>query len=180
MALAHNCILRALNSILLQAPHIPTSTEPGYRAQDVADLLFYTASYVNFVEHHHHAEETRLFPGIKKVAGQPGLMEGLKRQHATFWPGLEGLLAYTEKTKPMSYRWEGEGGTKAIIDGFATAMTEHLYEEVEVLLSLGHLDNEGLKRCGKETEDAAKASGTIEVMVSGERTPVPSAPEAAY
>lgn len=34
MAHSHNCLLRGLNAILQQGPHIPSSSQPGYNTQD--------------------------------------------------------------------------------------------------------------------------------------------------
>ena len=126
MAHAHNFIIRSLNAIIQQAPYVPNSTSPAYKPQDVKDLLFYVASWVRAVEHHHHAEETVIFPSIEKFARQPGLMEGPKNQHDEFTPGLEKLLAYAKGTKPKDHRWEGDGGMKRIIDGFTEPLMKHL------------------------------------------------------
>lgn len=165
MAYSHNCLLRGLNAIVLQAPHVPTAGDPAYSAQVVRDLLFYVASWVKMVEHHHHTEETCIFPEIEALAGKPGLMAGPLEQHEEFTPGLERLLKYAEETKPEDYRWEGEGGMKSIIDAFAPSLTTHLYEEIDVFLGLGDLDSKGLRACWDKGEKAAQASGNIGMLV---------------
>ena len=166
MAHAHNAMLRGLNAIMQQAPHVPAAPEPGYMAKDVRDLLFYVASWVKAVEHHHHTEETCLFPDLEEFSGRPGLMQGPKHQHDAFTPGLERLLAYAEATGPEDYQWNGAGGMKEIIDGFAEAMTKHLYEEIDVFLSLSDLDSKGLKEIMDKTEKVAKSNGKISLLVS--------------
>ncbi|KAL2014834.1 hypothetical protein VTN00DRAFT_2359 [Thermoascus crustaceus] len=164
MAYSHNCLLRGLNAILLQAPHVPSSGSPGYTAQDVRDLLFYVASWVKTVEWHHHTEETCMFPDIEAFTGQPGIMDGPKGQHEEFTPGLDRLLRYAQEMPPEEYRWEGPGGMKEIIDGFAPSLTKHLYEEIDVFLGMGNLDSAGLRRCWDEAEEVAKAKGKFYML----------------
>jgi hypothetical protein len=58
MANVHNTLLRGLNSIYLQSPHI---TQPA----DIADLLFYTKAWADTV--HHHAFEGKMGEMVKFV-----------------------------------------------------------------------------------------------------------------
>ncbi|KAL1982157.1 hypothetical protein VTN96DRAFT_1692 [Rasamsonia emersonii] len=168
MAYSHNCLLRGLNSIILQAPHISPAGSLGYSEQDVRDLLFYVAAWVKTVEHHHHTEETCMFPEIEAFTGRPGLLDGPKGQHEEFKSGLERLLRYAQETKPEEYRWEEEdgkgGGMKSIIDAFAPSLTRHLYEEIDVFLSLGEFDSDGLRACCDKAEQVAKATGNISLL----------------
>lgn len=166
MAHAHNCLIRALNSIFLQAPHIPQSTEPGYVAQDVRDLLFYVTSWVKMVEFHHHAEETYVFPNIAAFTGKPGIMDGPVAQHKEFTAGLESLLDYAQRTTPEDYRWEGDGGMKAIIDAFVPSLMKHLYEEIDVCLGLDWVDSDGLMKCFKDAEKKAEGNSDFGMLVS--------------
>ena len=165
MAFSHNCLLRGLNAIMLQAPHIPPSTSPTYSAQDVRDLLFYVGSWVKTVEWHHHTEETCMFPGIEEFTNEPGIMEGPKGQHEKFTHGLESLLRYAQETKPEDYRWEGADGMKSIIDQFTPSLTKHLYEEIDVFLTLGRLDSKGLRAAWDAAEEVAKAKGKFYMLV---------------
>jgi hemerythrin-like domain-containing protein len=70
MANVHNLLLRGLNSIYLQAPHI---TLPA----DIADLLLYTKAWADTVHHHHSHEESILFPRIDALAKEAGVPESL-------------------------------------------------------------------------------------------------------
>jgi hemerythrin-like domain-containing protein len=143
-----------------------------YVEQDVRDLLFYVASWVKTVEHHHDTEESCLFPEIEAVAGKPGLFDGPKEQHTQFTKGLEELLHYAESTKAGDYRWIE---MKRIIDAFADSMTAHLYEEIDVILSLGDIDSEQLRHCWEKAEQVAKATGKLSMLVrrypQNDRTP---------
>jgi hemerythrin-like domain-containing protein len=73
MALAHNMLLRGLNSIYLQAPHIAPA--------DAGDFISYAKCWVEVLEHHHKMEEDRIFPWIEEQTGEEGIMEGNVEQH---------------------------------------------------------------------------------------------------
>ncbi|KAK6957402.1 hypothetical protein Daesc_000186 [Daldinia eschscholtzii] len=164
MAHAHNVIIRGLNAIIQQAPHVPTSTEKGYNVKDVKDLLFYVHSWCKMVGHHHWVEESFIFPEIEKVAGKPGLMDNPHHQHELFHDGMEKLLAYSQATKPEEYRWEGPGGMKEIIDSFSKELTDHLYDEINVFLGLKTMDSTALKKTWDKSEEVAKQAGNIGML----------------
>lgn len=166
MVHSHNILLRGLNSILLQAPNVPITTDEQFSARDVKDLLFYIKSWAKMVNHHHWVEEAYMFPGIEKLAGQPGLMDDPKHQHNLFHDGMEALLEYASVTMPENYRWEGPDGMKAILDSFSKHMTDHLYAEIDIFLGMENLDSDGLKEVWVEAETQAKASGNLSVLVS--------------
>lgn len=60
MANVHNMIIRGLNSIYLQAPHV----KPG----DVPSFMQYCIQWYLLLEVHHKGEETDFFVKIEKVA----------------------------------------------------------------------------------------------------------------
>ncbi|KAJ5593350.1 hypothetical protein N7537_010254 [Penicillium hordei] len=60
MACAHNCMIRGLNSIYLQAEYVK-------KLQDIKDFLFFVKSWVDWVSDHHILEEKQMFPGFEKV-----------------------------------------------------------------------------------------------------------------
>ncbi|KAI0882619.1 uncharacterized protein GGS22DRAFT_169896 [Annulohypoxylon maeteangense] len=164
MAHAHNVLIRGLNSILQQAPYVPTSTEKNYNAQDVKDLLFYVKSWTKTTSHHHWLEESFIFPEIEKFSGKPGLLDGPKNQHELFHGGIERLLAYASTTTPEEYRWEGVGGMKEIIDSFSKHLTDHLYAEIDVCLGMKALDSAGLKKTWDQAEKVAQQSGNLGLL----------------
>jgi hypothetical protein len=73
MALAHNAILRAFNSIYLQAPHIPDSEKPAF--------VGYATSWYRFVTGHHEAEEEEFFPNICKLLKDEHLFDKSVEEH---------------------------------------------------------------------------------------------------
>lgn len=166
MTHVHNVLNRILNSIVQQAPYIASSDQPGYVEQDVEDLLEFTAIFVDFIKGHHYHEESCLFPEIEALAGQPGLMDDPKHQHDTFSPGLDRLAEYCKVCSPRDYRWKGPGGMKEIIDSFGQPLYEHLVAEVEALLTLTHLDSDGLRACWTKFEAQARKAGIRTGLVS--------------
>lgn len=165
MAYSHNCLIRGLNSILLQAPHVPSSGQDGYNQQQVKDLLFFTESWVKTVQWHHHTEEAIMFPAIQDMTGEPELLSGAQHQHDEFHDGLIklGETAKELQKKPHEYKWEE---MKAVIDSFAPALTTHLYEEIDVFLGFDRFDSRGLRKCWDKAEEVAKAKGKISFLVS--------------
>lgn len=165
MAHAHNVILRGLNSILQQAPYVPAE-----HTKDVKDLLFYTQSWVKMVNHHHWVEETFIFPELEKSTGKQGIMDTPKHQHELFHSGIEKLLAYTEHTSSNleTYRWDGEGGMKEIIDSFNQHLVDHLYAEIDIFLGLGGMDIDGavLEETWGKAEKIAQQNGNLAMLVS--------------
>ncbi|KAI1073753.1 hypothetical protein F5B20DRAFT_494362 [Whalleya microplaca] len=164
MAHAHNVIIRGLNAIIQQAPHVAVSIDKGYKAQDVKDLLFYTQSWAKMVHHHHWVEESFIFPKIEEFSGRPGLMDDPKHQHELFHGGMERLLAYSATTKPEEYRWDEPGGMKEIVDSFSKHLTDHLYAEIDVFLGMKDLDGVGLKKTWDQAEEIAKQTGSIGML----------------
>ncbi|CAJ2503279.1 Uu.00g106730.m01.CDS01 [Anthostomella pinea] len=60
----HNTMIRALNAIYLQAPHVCLPA-------DVADLLFLTQSWSRWVLDHHKLKETTMLPGFESALSLP-------------------------------------------------------------------------------------------------------------
>ncbi|KAI0812153.1 hypothetical protein GGR55DRAFT_614670 [Xylaria sp. FL0064] len=60
----HNAMLRGLNSIYLQAPHVR-------RERDIADLLFLTQSWSTWLLDHHHLKENTMLPSFEATLGMP-------------------------------------------------------------------------------------------------------------
>jgi hemerythrin-like domain-containing protein len=166
MAHSHNCLLRGLNAVPQQGPHIPSSSQPGYNPQDVKDLLFYVEAWTKTVDHHHDTEESTMFPAIENLAGIPGLMSGPKHQHEEFHSGLVQLQSYSVKMKDQlqEYQWKE---MQSVIDRFAPSLYRHLEEEIGVIMDLEKsCDSEGLKKVWAEAEAVAKANGNLGMLVS--------------
>lgn len=154
MAFAHNAMLRGINAIYLQAPNV---RQPA----DVADLLFFAKAWTTWISHHHHLEETRMFPGFEKVAKVDGLLQGNVDQHHTFEPGLARLLQYAISTSPEDF---SAAELRAIIDSFAAALRQHLAEEITTLLALRPYNGPALLAVYQECEASASDQPKTEVF----------------
>lgn len=128
MALVHNCLIRALNCIYLQAPNVKNPT-------DIADMVTFMKAWSTFLHMHHETEEVVCFPEIEKSIGIPGFMEKNVEQHEAFGPGLGEYDAYVQACQENKETFDGEKVRK-IIDGFGGILTQHLTEEIATLLSL--------------------------------------------
>ncbi|KAI0400191.1 hypothetical protein F4802DRAFT_507532 [Xylaria palmicola] len=164
MTHAHNVLIRSLNAILQQGPHIPTSTDANYRAKDVTDFLHYVCCWVKMVHHHHWVGEGFIFPGMGRFGGGPGLMNEPRHQHETFQTGMKNLESYSTITKPQQYQWVGPNGMKQIIDSFSKDLTNHLYAEIGVFLELSDLDSEEYKKTWATAAAVAKQSGNLALL----------------
>jgi hemerythrin-like domain-containing protein len=139
----HNCLLRVLNSIYNQAPHV-------HAAKDKKDLLQLAKLWHDELEHHHHTEEEVFFPMLEKITGQEGIMEGNVEQHHQFEPGLEALKKYSTETTPETYKYEE---LRQVIDSFAPVLRQHLADEIDTLLGLKIYPSEELAKAWKATHE---------------------------
>lgn len=127
MALAHNLMIRYLNSIYLQA----TGVE---KAKDISDFLFYCKTWCTTIHEHHEGEEKVFFPRIDEYSGEKGVMEDAVDEHKTFTPGLGEFEKYVSQTKPDDY--DGKI-LRSLIDAFAPALVKHLGAEIWKLIDVG-------------------------------------------
>ncbi|OAG05357.1 uncharacterized protein CC84DRAFT_1091120 [Paraphaeosphaeria sporulosa] len=126
MAWAHNAMLRGLNAIYLQAPHVQQG--------DAADFLFFIASWSAWVLHHHTIEEKQMFPGFEAVPGvAPGSLSHNVEQHHEFSEGLSGLQKYATATTADSY---SGAHVQKLVDGFSPILRQHLADEIDTLWAM--------------------------------------------
>lgn len=144
MALAHNGIIRGLNSIQLQAMHLPVQDHTI-----VQDFLIYCQCWCESMEHHHHAEEQEFFPNIERISGQEGIMDRNVQQHQEFAPGFLAFQEYSRSCKPREY--SGMTLVECLRD-FAPALIRHLHNEIDTLLALDVYDSEALRLAYKRFE----------------------------
>jgi hemerythrin-like domain-containing protein len=147
MANVHNTLLRGLNSIYLQAPHITSPT-------DIADLLFFTKAWADTVYHHHAVEESVLFPRIHNIAKEAGEVDGLMDPNVNQHHAFEGKMLETVKWVEEVQRTEREFDSKALvalIDSFAPVLTQHLHDEIHTLVGLEKCDGGKVKKAMADT-----------------------------
>jgi hypothetical protein len=144
MVVIHNIIIRGLNSIYLQAPHV--------KPKDYADFIGYCLCWSDVLHTHHHCEETIAFPEIEKSSGVKGIMDANVHQHGeysscplsrtraycaleAFSSGVKDYQTYLLDVKSSPATFSGSRLCE-IIDAFATILLTHLSEEIPTLLSL--------------------------------------------
>ncbi|KAH7412317.1 hypothetical protein DE146DRAFT_275667 [Phaeosphaeria sp. MPI-PUGE-AT-0046c] len=161
MANVHNCLLRGLNSIYLQAPFV---TSPA----DVADLMFYTHAWAGTVHHHHSLEEKHFFPEMEILAKEAGLtnctMESNLAQHHAFEKGLEETMKWVEEVREGKQEFDSKK-LVSFIDSFAPTLTQHLHDEIGTLVKLEKCDGKRVAKAMKTTAEAGLETAVMNVMI---------------
>jgi len=151
MALLHNCMLRALNSIYQQCIHIRFK-------EDIRDMFKYIEIWCDWVHYHHGTEETVLFPAIEKITGEEGLMDRNVEEHHAFMGGLKDLEDYVKVTRTGGYKgWK----VRVLIDCFGGLLAEHLSTEIETLLELRKYPDSGLRKAFIEFDGLMEQSDRV-------------------
>jgi hypothetical protein len=151
----HNAIIRALNSIYLQGPHV-------HEPKDVQDFLFFCDAWSIVVDHHHEVEEEVFFPALGRLTGDPDIMDKNVEQHHGFIEGLHTFQKYVREIQPEKYHWPV---LRSIIDSFAEDFHTHLKDEIPTLMALDSYDDAQWKKVWAEAEKAGKGIGKPGALV---------------
>ena len=143
MASMHNLVLRGLNAIYLQAPHVQPADETSFCA--------FIGNWHSIITLHHMAEEEDGFPLIEEMAGEKGIMDESVDQHHAFLGGLDGLGKYAAECAAGREKYDGKRVVE-MIDGFGPELAGHLEDEIPTI--------EGLRRYG--VEKMAGLKGVLE------------------
>jgi hemerythrin-like domain-containing protein len=160
MANIHNAIIRGLNAIYLQCPHIPNNPT------DIQDFALYVKAWADLVHHHHSMEEAKVFPRFESVAKDAGKSEAVMdaniEQHHQFEPGLAELMDIANKVHKGEKEYDWEEWIR-ILDRVAEVLTQHLHDEIDSLLALEKLGKSKELRTlyDKAVEEGAKASDVV-------------------
>jgi len=144
MSLAHNGIIRGLNSIYIQATNIPPSD-----IATVGDFLTYCQCWSESMHHHHDAEENVFFPDMAKITGIKDIMERNIDQHRAFSPGFDAFYEYAKTCQPKDY--DGQR-VRRLIEDFAEPLTQHLHDEIDTLRKLDIYDSEQVRQAYRRLE----------------------------
>ncbi|KAF7509778.1 hypothetical protein GJ744_007473 [Endocarpon pusillum] len=158
MALAHNGILRGLNSIYLQATHIPREDVSAIR-----DFLTYCQCWCESMHHHHDAEEKDFFRSIELISDVPGIMEGNIEQHRAFTPGFDLFQEYSRTCLAQDY--DGRK-IRSLIEAFAEPLTRHLYDEIETLRALEIYNSAHILQAYKRFEKILMAANNVRLTLN--------------
>jgi hemerythrin-like domain-containing protein len=151
MALVHNCIIRALNSIYLQAINIPT--------KDYKAFTKYMLATYQSLEAHHDGEEEFFFPEIEKATGQKGLMDVNVKQHEAFHSGFHAWGAWISDLDCGKKQFDGKLCVE-LMDRFLQPLATHLADEIPTLLSLSKYGNK-LDLVGLSKAEGDKVMGSL-------------------
>lgn len=157
MSLAHNGMIRGLNSIYLQAPNLPSNDQAIVR-----DFLTYCQCWCESMHHHHDMEEQEFFPSIEKLSGVAGLMERNVEQHRAFTPGFEEFQTYVRTCQPKDY--DGQK-LKSLIDAFAEPLTKHLHDEIDTLRGLDKYNSAQVRGAYKRFEKLLMDTDNVRSLI---------------
>lgn len=155
MTLAHNLLIRGLNSIHCQAPHVKPTEQLAF--------VGYAQNFVNVLKVHHACEEETFFAEVERMAGESGIMEKNVEEHHAFHGGLDTLDGYLAGVARGAEAYNG-GRIVEIIDDFGPALSEHLREEIQTLLELKRFGPERMKGLA----DALIAEGKANLVSDNE------------
>ncbi|KAE9971842.1 hypothetical protein EG328_004520 [Venturia inaequalis] len=141
MSLLHNCILRVLNAIYNQAPHVKSK-------KDIKAFLRLIRLWHDELEHHHRIEEQFFFPKIEEITGVVNFMSQSIDQHQSFSPGVAALLNYSIMTSVTTYH---ATDLQRIIDSFGETLQSHLHDEIDALLSLEKYRSIAVRKAWEQT-----------------------------
>ena len=113
------------------------------------------------MHHHHDAEEEEFFPSIEAISGIEGLMTQNIEQHRAFTPGFERFEEYYRSCPPAEY--DGEK-VRALVEGFAEALTRHLYDEIETLRGLDKYDSVKIRQAYQRFEKSLMATDNVSLL----------------
>ncbi|KAF2832497.1 hypothetical protein CC86DRAFT_462780, partial [Ophiobolus disseminans] len=161
MANVHNALLRGLNSIYLQAPHV---TAPA----DIMDLMLYAKAWADVVFHHHSGEEKLLFPVLTEIAKEAGMegdvMESNIVQHHAFEEGLNETMRWCEDVRAGNKDFDAKVLVE-LIDSFAPILVQHLHNEIDTLVKLDACDGKKIKKAMAETAQAAIKTADVYIVL---------------
>lgn len=149
MALAHNIIIRGLNSVYVQAPYV--------KLEDQHAFLLYARNLFHMLAVHHDSEEDNFFPAVERMAGEPGIMATNVAQHESFHAGIEALMAYVKKALDGAEPYDGRRVVE-LIDAFGSTLVGHLTAEIQTLLDLKRYGAEKMKGLPKALFDDGQAN----------------------
>ncbi|TID15514.1 hypothetical protein E2P81_ATG07678 [Venturia nashicola] len=141
MSLLHNCILRVLNALYNQAPHVKSR-------KDIKAFLQLIKLWHDEFEQHERVEDQFFFPKIEEITGDMDFMSESIDQHQSFAEGVTALFEYSIMTSVTSYR---ATDLQTIINSFGESLGRHLHDEIDALLSLEKYNSKALRKAWEET-----------------------------
>ncbi|CAI6340665.1 unnamed protein product [Periconia digitata] len=158
MALVHNVIIRGLDSVYLQAPHV--------HEKDFVDFINYAACWHEFTSNHFRNEAESIIPTVEAKCGEQGVLDEDLKEHEAFAVGFDEYKTYLATMAAKPGEFDGKKLT-SIVDSFAPKMMEHLRNQIPRMLELARfgekipmleiIETEG----NRSTQHLSKAGGMI-------------------
>ncbi|KAJ4495612.1 hypothetical protein C8R41DRAFT_276313 [Lentinula lateritia] len=123
MAAVHNMFIQSINAIVAHAPTLPTNK--------LQPFMVFCFTVIDNIHHHHHIEETFLFPELEKKLGAGTLSRNFE-EHADFVPQLDELKVYLQKVQTGELPYDGPLLVEKI-HLFSDSMMLHLSHEIPTL-----------------------------------------------
>ncbi|KMU77747.1 hypothetical protein CISG_01502 [Coccidioides immitis RMSCC 3703] len=166
MAAIHNILLRSFNASYNQCLGVKRNTK------EASDFLVFNQVLYEMTSHHHHLEETCLFPEIEKFTGVKGLMDKNIREHKDFEGGLEKLREFSFSTDASTY--DGEA-LKAILDILGPVLEKHFHGEISTFLDLAEYDSKAMAKAWdlvakKGASSTIKSRTGVMILVCSDNT----------
>ncbi|KAJ3814843.1 hypothetical protein F5876DRAFT_72548 [Lentinula aff. lateritia] len=123
MAAVHNMFIQSINAIVAHAPTLPTNK--------LQPFMVFCFTVIDNIHHHHHIEETFLFPELEKKLGAGTLSRNFE-EHADFVPQLDEAKVYLQKVQTGDLPYDGPLLVEKI-HSFSDSMMLHLSHEIPTL-----------------------------------------------
>lgn len=127
MALVHNCIIRAVNSIAIQSAYIP--------AVEVINFINYSLATYHGLVAHHDGEEAHFFPDLERITGEAGLMEENVQGHRDFDTKFSAWGEWLKACIEGEETWSHSQNLRLMQD-FMPPLQRHLHDEIPSILAL--------------------------------------------
>ena len=117
MILIHNCIIRCLNGIYVNALNV--------KPEDETAFVGFIKVFLEVMHNHHEGEDTILFPFLQTKFDQKVNVD----QHQAFNEKMAALEEYIAKLQKKEESFNGEK-IRELVDSFGDLLVEHFHQEV--------------------------------------------------
>jgi len=154
MSLAHNLIIRGINSIWKNAPLVESDDVPAFAG--------YVLSCLQFIHSHHDGEEKAVFPRLQVKLDMRHNIE----QHEAFHEAMHALEDYITKVNQGLEKYDGER-TRKLVKDFGDPLTEHLRDEITTLTpeKLSVFTNDELSETANAHQEHIKQLGGFTTLL---------------
>ncbi|KAF9049659.1 hypothetical protein BDZ89DRAFT_1089010 [Hymenopellis radicata] len=153
MAITHNCYLRALNSVWINAPKV----HPG----DELSFVGYCLVLTQAVHEHHDMEEEAVFPVLQEKLDMKSNID----EHAAFLPAMMDFNNYCRKVQAGMEPYDGTK-MREMLRAFGDGLAQHLLDEIPTITpdKMHQFDKPALDALIQDVKKHVKASSPLTVF----------------